>query len=411
MQKMFSCCPVCNNQVLSNELEWHVNSHFEEDELDRDWELAQQVAMAPPSPNNNTTVEVDICFEDHGESSQASSSTADRKNHNEEISHLTKIQLKSDIYRVEGGLINLLRTCLYDEGEDFTSIVSGYVDHYQTLPTDRGWGCGWRNIQMLSSNLLRERKEGKKVLFGGSQFVPDIPALQRWLEIAWQRGFDEIGSSHYNSKIYGTKRWIGTTECAAIFRSFGLKARIVDFDSTESGDSRKRGKKRGKDVEANLFGPIDKFVVRGVGSDNHANTRSSDVIESRGREVLVDWIWKYFTGSASGCFDISQRVTVSEKTPLYFQHDGHSRTIVGIQMQKGFRGSQDRFFLLILDPAHKTTDLENTLKKQKGWKGMIKRGPLTLKKPQYQLCYIDPGIASSAEMEQLKTIDSTLISF
>lgn len=30
----------------------HVNSHFEEDELDRDRELAQQVAMAPPSPNN-----------------------------------------------------------------------------------------------------------------------------------------------------------------------------------------------------------------------------------------------------------------------------------------------------------------------------------------------------------------------
>jgi zinc finger-containing ubiquitin peptidase 1 len=29
----------------------------------------------------------------------------------------------------------------------------------------------------------------------------------------------------------------------------------------------------------------------------------------------------------------------------------------------------------------------------------------------YQLCYVDPGIASSEEMEQLKTIDSMLVRF
>ncbi|KAJ1692792.1 hypothetical protein LUZ63_009490 [Rhynchospora breviuscula] len=409
MRGMFTFCPVCNNQVLSNELEWHVNSHFEEDELARDMELAQQVAMAPPSPTNSNSIEVDISFEDYGEASQASSSTAGKTNRDQEISHLAKVQLKSDFYRVEGGLLHLLRTCLYNEGNNCTSIVSGYVDHYQTLRSDRGWGCGWRNIQMLSSNLLHERKEAKKVLFGGSQFVPDIPALQRWLEIAWQRGFDQIGSSHYDRNIYGTKRWIGTTECATIFRSFGLKARIVDFDSTESGGSRMNGKKRGR--YADLHGPMDKFVVRAVGSDTQTNSRSSDVIETLGRQVLVDWVWKYFTGSTSGSFDVSQRITVSEKTPLYFQHDGHSRTIVGIQMQKGFCDSEDRFFLLILDPGHKTADLEKALRRQKGWQGMIKRGPHTLKKPQYQLCYIDPGIVNSAEMEQLKTIDSTLVSF
>jgi zinc finger-containing ubiquitin peptidase 1 len=127
-----------------------------------------------------------------------------------------------------------------------------------------------------------------------------------------QKRFSLVGLSL--SLIYGTKRWVGTTECAAIFRSFGLNARIVDFDSTESGGFRKDGKKQRKDMESNVSGPIDKFVVRGVGSASHTNTRSSDVIESRGREVLAHWVWKYFTGSASGSFDISQRVTVSEKT-------------------------------------------------------------------------------------------------
>lgn len=36
--------------------------------------------------------------------------------------------------------------------------------------------------------------------------------------------------------------------------------------------------------------------------------------------------------------------------PLYFQHDGHSRTIVGIQVKHQPKGSQ--YNLLILDPGH-----------------------------------------------------------
>ena len=29
------------------------------------------------------------------------------------------------------------------------------MDHYQSEPSDAGWGCGYRNIQMLVSNLLK----------------------------------------------------------------------------------------------------------------------------------------------------------------------------------------------------------------------------------------------------------------
>ena len=32
---------------------------------------------------------------------------------------------------------------------------AGHVDHYQATNSDSGWGCGWRNIQMLSSHLVQ----------------------------------------------------------------------------------------------------------------------------------------------------------------------------------------------------------------------------------------------------------------
>ena len=40
-------------------------------------------------------------------------------------------------------------------GHDCACGFAGYVDHYQTGADDMGWGCGWRNIMMICSNLVR----------------------------------------------------------------------------------------------------------------------------------------------------------------------------------------------------------------------------------------------------------------
>ncbi|KAK3267638.1 hypothetical protein CYMTET_23821 [Cymbomonas tetramitiformis] len=66
-----------------------------------------------------------------------------------------------------------------------------------------------------------------------TRFVPEIGCLQVWLERAWQAGFDRDGAAHFGGKIAGSKKWIGATEVAALLRSFGLRARVVDF-STKS---------------------------------------------------------------------------------------------------------------------------------------------------------------------------------
>ncbi|GFH10257.1 uncharacterized protein HaLaN_05538, partial [Haematococcus lacustris] len=107
-------------------------------------------------------------------------------------------------------------------------------------PADRGWGCGWRNIQMQVSHLLlRPACPLAHHVFGGCGFVPDIVAglscclaavsLQAWLEAAWEQGWDVLGSESLGSKIQGDSKWIGTTEAAALLRYHRISARIIDF--------------------------------------------------------------------------------------------------------------------------------------------------------------------------------------
>jgi len=141
---------------------------------------------------------------------------------------------------------------------------AGDVEHYQ-YQYDQDWGCGcdtvfvagfpaqaqhaarakqdpdlwmhahrWRNIQMTCSHLvknqarsryktctlgkvggwarrmrLRQLRNAARVrrqdyagkLFGGVDFVPDIPSLQAWLECAWRQGFDPDGASQLGGHV------------------------------------------------------------------------------------------------------------------------------------------------------------------------------------------------------------------
>lgn len=263
----------------------------------------------------------------------------------EKTACLIALQTRSNFYKIEDGLMTLLRNCLELEAENTFSILSGYVDHFQSIESeDVGWGCGWRNIQMLSSHLLIQRKESWEVLFGGSGFVPDIPSLQRWLEIAWEKGFDVSGSEQFDNRIYGLKKWIGTTECATIFRSFGLRAMIVDFGpkeyeslypcepSSSSNAEVKRIYNGGKRKAIQVCGPMDKYLLQrncdinqACSSGNEKSTYPSiqhgDSLgmgnnftrKSEGQQVLIDWVWNYFSDKSSVKSN-NHHVIFSEKT-------------------------------------------------------------------------------------------------
>ncbi|XP_020963239.1 zinc finger with UFM1-specific peptidase domain protein isoform X1 [Arachis ipaensis] len=436
-----SICPFCHSSVPSSQLQWHANNHFEHDDLQRatDFELAQQLALSPNSPPRKQAASGLHSDKTHGGSNNwYNGIVAGRHNGawkvDEKISCLVDLQRKSEFYKIEAGLIALLKNCLESEAENSRTILSGYVDHFQSLEfEDVGWGCGWRNLQMLSSHLLVQRPQAREVLFGGSGFVPDISSLQRWLEIAWGRDFDPPGADQFNHAVYGSRKWIGTTECAALLRSFGLRARVVDFGPKEYeslylsvpgssvGALQPLRTNNWRKRKAIISGPMDRYLSRTVSqsscsqkenSCSSPNDTDSNANISKGHQALMDFVWNYFSNNSSIQFG-HRRVIVCEKTPLYFQHDGHSRTIVGIQVKHQRTGTL-QYNLLILDPAHKTASLEKSLREKVGWQRLVKRGIHTLRKPQYQLflfqlCYVDPGIASEEEMEKLKTIDSVFI--
>lgn len=113
------------------------------------------------------------------------------------------------------------------------------------------------------------------------------------------------------------------------------------------------------------------------------------------------------TAAAATAFDrLRQPIVLSKRSPLYFQHRGHSRTIVGIEKRRRPGGGHEDMYLLVLDPSQKTGDIVRTLREKSGWQRLLKRGLQTLKHAEYQLCYVDPGLATGEEYESLKVLSS-----
>jgi hypothetical protein len=149
-------------------------------------------------------------------------------------------------------------------------------------------------------------------------------------------------------------------------------------------------------------------------------SQKPDIIVSSNHRHLVDWVWNYFMdmpGESKSltptlAFDpVRKPMICSRRSPLYFQHRGHSRTIVGIERQQRRQGAtaathDDELFLIVFDPSQKTEDIARALKGRKGWQRLLKRGIRSLKHAEYQLCYIDEGIAYGEEWESLKFLTS-----
>ncbi len=62
----------------------------------------------------------------------------------------------------------------------------------------------------------------------------------------------------------------------------------------------------------------------------------------------------------------------ADKPPLYLQHEGHSRTIIGVEKQVPSGSGPPKIVFLILDPSTRTGPLDRALRERKGWQvGML----------------------------------------
>eukprot|EP01119_Soliformovum_irregulare_P016893 TRINITY_DN4954_c2_g1_i2.p1 TRINITY_DN4954_c2_g1~~TRINITY_DN4954_c2_g1_i2.p1 ORF type:complete len:471 (+),score=115.89 TRINITY_DN4954_c2_g1_i2:191-1414(+) len=274
------------------------------------------------------------------------------------------------------GIISIISRS-YDRSRGVTAkALSSPVEHFHSDMGDQGWGCGYRNIQMLTSYLLTISPY-KKAIFGGNGYVPTVPKIQEFLENSWALGFDVQGAHQLGNSIANSKKMIGATECAILMRSFGLRAEVYDFYSSKKS-------------------PEEVARIQFKNEEMSKSSQKWKKFESiyKPNKKLLEWVENYYL----------RKTPFSQKhflPPLYLQHEGHSRTIVGAEK----RG--DRINLWVFDPGH---DLTKILQDPTG-KGLfkLKKNLDQFTKDRYQIVVIQPGLMSPDEMEASKVITTTRI--
>ncbi|KAK9960976.1 hypothetical protein ABG768_008802 [Culter alburnus] len=220
------------------------------------------------------------------------------------------------------------------------------TDHFSSSEGDKGWGCGYRNFQMLLSSLHRMEQHSLLPVS-----VPSIPRVQALIEEAWAQGADPQGASHFKHRLQGTRAWIGATEIYAVLTSLSVKARIVDF---------------------------------------HKPTGPGDI-----HLRMFEWVKQYFSHSASRSARLLPKVVQTTLPPIYLQHQGHSRSIVGVEQKVNGNLS-----LLLFDPAFAPGEMRRLLLQDTAASVVrrIRKFPGGLKHRQYQVVAVE-GVLTPEEKQ------------
>jgi hypothetical protein len=252
------------------------------------------------------------------------------------------------------------------------------VNHYFTSLGDAGWGCGYRNFQMICSYLL-ENSYFTKQLFGGIDSICTVPEIQTWMEKCWSAGFDREGRKIFNGKLTNTKGMLGTTDVAALFRYFGIRMNLVDFLST----------------------PLDKAIIE---AQRQQLPFPKQIIYYEPNNKLFEWVYQYFSEGNEKQSSLSiTKKSRPFRPPLYLQHPGHSRTIVGVTKNK----KSGEIYLIVFDPAYNGRGIKADLKR-----GDLERTKLLLPVSSFTHEYHQIGylyskeLLSPSEMEEAKEMDN-----
>ncbi|BGP45145.1 hypothetical protein JCM10450v2_000962 [Rhodotorula kratochvilovae] len=238
------------------------------------------------------------------------------------------------------GLIPLLRNALAQsnlapQGRTRAAwLASAQTEHIPTRVKDWGWGCGYKNAQMIFSSLRHLPQYAAHFAStsprsGSGESPGPVPTIREWQEMieqAWAAGFDPDGRSHFGGKLVNSRRWIGTTEVYVALTWMGVRAHVVDFPKLPGTGS--------------LHEPLLKWLVdyfRLPPPHPHRLDAFSALQASAGGPVRM-----------------------TPKEPLYLQHRGHSRTVVGVEYGGGKRRrkgkgeeeeEEEEAWLLVFDPG------------------------------------------------------------
>mmetsp|Transcript_15781 Transcript_15781/g.35405 ORF Transcript_15781/g.35405 Transcript_15781/m.35405 type:complete len:383 (-) Transcript_15781:48-1196(-) len=226
---------------------------------------------------------------------------------------------------------------------------------YAAAAAPDNWSCGYRNVQMLTGHLLhrQDMKHWASQIFNGE--VPDVGRLQGELDRLWSVGYDPEGCAQLGGAVTGTRRWIGTTEACVLLRGQGVRCNVEAFPRSQAGAA----------------------------------------------GAVMQRAWDHFRSGVAEPPGTG-RVQASSQPPLYLQHSGHSRTIVGVQRRHELSG-QRVDFLIVLDPGLGRSglrELQESARRGSGWERRVKKSLAPLaKQAQYELLVVNTSSCiSSSEM-------------
>ncbi|KAH6684384.1 peptidase family C78-domain-containing protein [Halenospora varia] len=183
-----------------------------------------------------------------------------------------------------------------DKTTEYAYLCHPAVRHVSKLKREGGF-CGYRNIQMMASYIIGTCSQGYEFF---NDKIPSIFDIQEYIESAWDKGINKQGRIETGG-IRGTRKYIGTPDAQAmlIYLDIACEAQAL------------KPKKDKADAE-------------------------------RAYNLLFDAVETYF---ANGCTDFRTKVRCTHLPPIYFQHPGHSMTIVGFE--KRANGAKE---IIVFDP-------------------------------------------------------------
>lgn len=361
--QVVNICPVCNKQfdgMKSQDMEMHIETHFPRSPQTKTETALDMVEKKIREQKEFDMLRAQYGMDDQGNFREQSAEAMQRAVYAGEMS-------VADYYERQVGL-RAAESHGIDDGTSCTksiasrilslsasspgvikSLICSAVDHYASSYGDKGWGCGYRNLQMLFSSLLQNTSYNE-VLYSAwgkrnpsRTAIPSISRLQKMVEAAWAQGFDVQGSEQLGCKLYNTRKWIGATEIVTVLSWLRINCQLIDFHRPTSQDGR--------------------------------------------HPELFNWVLEYFE---------QRRV---HTPPLYLQHQGHSRTIVGIEQRS------TGLTLLVLDPSHGPRQVAALGSSQDSLR-LIRRGPFAMRAPQYQVVAVRGLIKTEEQYQASKVLRS-----
>ncbi|ESN99861.1 hypothetical protein HELRODRAFT_192824 [Helobdella robusta] len=370
-------CPICGYEPRNDEdelsLQVHVNNHFDSSTHmindDEDDAVQQSQQHLPQQHNRPRKQQHHRQHQLHWGVQLPNFLTSASSVNNESIPEKFKDDLKSCTPNVISKILQVLglswsstssssAAAAKSPSSSFSSLkLCADLSHFSTqqMP-DQGYGCGYRNLQMILS-CLANNQHFQQVIFQGTPIIPSIHRLQMLLETSWREGFDKEGGRQLSNSVLSTRKWIGATDIVALLSFLKIRCQLYDFS-------------RPVPPPSSIKHPdLIKLVY-----DYYYNSTNN-----RNKNDLND-----------GCCNM--------KPPLYIQHQGHSRLVIGCikKVDCSNKGNKkiDGFFQNGVNAATTTTAAataaatSNTAATSKN----SSSGSSNFKCEDYNLLILDPGL-------------------